>query len=274
MKRIILIGLVVLVVVIGGGVYWFLSSLDGIVKAAVEQVGSEVTGTQVTLGDVEISLTDGRGSLRNFRMTNPKGFAEGDAFKFDEVRVTIDVASVTGDPVIIKEVLIQGPDISYALLDDGKSNLNEIKKNADQYGGSGGGSGNGAAGGGEGPKIVIENLYLRDGKVGVSAPGLIDETLSAPLPDIHLTDIGKEGNGATPAEIAQQTIDAIVASADKAVGSLDVEALIKGAGAIMGGAGEEAGKAAEEAGKAAGEAGKAVEEVGEGATDALKKLLE
>ena len=47
------------------------------------------------------------------------------------------------------------------------------------------------------PNIIIENLYLRDSSVAVIAP-LLNEKLSVPLPTIHLTDIGREGKGATP----------------------------------------------------------------------------
>ena len=58
---------------------------------------------------------------------------------------------------------------------------------------------------------------MRDGTVTVSAPGITDEKVSAPLPDIHLTDIGADGNGATPAEVASQTMTAVIASAKQAV---------------------------------------------------------
>jgi hypothetical protein len=128
--------------------------------------------------------------------------------------------------------------------------------------GSGGGGGSS-----EGPKIIIENLYMRDGTVMVSAPAMTDETLSAPLPDIHLADIGKDGGGATPAEVASQVMAAIAASAKQAVQSVDVDALLKGAGEMAGEAQEELEKATEGAGGAASEAL-------DDATEGLKKLLE
>jgi uncharacterized protein involved in outer membrane biogenesis len=223
----------------------------------------------VTLNDVEISPTDGIGALRGFRMTNPKGFAEGDAFKFNEISVTLDVASIFSDPVVINEIVIDKPEITYA-IGDGSSNMDEIQKNVNDYAGAqGGGSGDSGGGGGssEGPNLIIENLYMRDGTVSVSAPGMTDETLTAPLPDIHLTDIGQEGRGATPAEVVSQTMDAIVASAKQAVQSVDVDALMKGAGEMAGEAQEKLEKATEGAGDAAGGA---VDD----ATKGLKKLLE
>lgn len=117
-----LIGLGVLVVLIAVGVFVFLGNLNDIVRAAVEKVGSDMTQTNVSLSEVDIELTSGKGALRGFSVTNPKGFSDDDAFKFDEVAVTLDISTVRSDPVVIKEIVIQGPSIVYQLGDNG-SNL-------------------------------------------------------------------------------------------------------------------------------------------------------
>jgi hypothetical protein len=243
-----------------------MSSLDSVVKAAVEQIGSEATGTQVSLNQVEISPTSGFGALRGFRMTNPKGFAEGDAFKFDEINVTLDITTVFSDPVVINEIVIDKPEITYA-IGEGGSNVDEIQKNVNDYAGAGGESTGAAGGSSEGPNLIIKNLYMRNGTVTVSAPAMTAETMSAPLPDIHLTDIGQEGRGATPGEVVQQAMAAVVTSAKQAVQSVDVDALMKGAGEMAG----EAQKKLEEATEGAGETTKGAVD---GATEGLKKLLE
>ncbi len=51
-----------------------------------------------------------------------------------------------------------------------------------------------------------------------------------PLPDIHLTDVGKDENGATHGEVARQAMDAVVDSAKSAVGSVELKAWLKDAG--------------------------------------------
>lgn len=116
---------------------------------------------------------------------------------------------------------------------------------------------------------MIEKLTLTGGKVAVIAP-LLNEKLSIPLPTINLTDIGKDGKGATPEEIADQVMQAILGGAQKAVAAaqINVEQLT---GAVM----EEAGKAIDQA---TGEAGKALEgagvgDVGKDAGDAVKGLI-
>ena len=92
-------------------------------------------------------------------------------------------------------------------------------------------SGSGGGGDvGQGPKFIIEHLYMRGGTVTDRAPEISDETLSVPLPDIHLTNIGKDENGATPGEVARQAMDAVVDSAKSAVGSVELKAWLKDAG--------------------------------------------
>jgi hypothetical protein len=254
MKK-VLIGVGVLVVIVAVGVFVLLGSLNGIVKAAVEKIGSDLTQTKVTLSDVDIEETSGKGVLRGFRVTNPDGFSKDDAFKFQEVSVTIDAASILSDPVIIKEVVIVRPEVVYEFGDSG-TNLDRLNKNVQSKAGSGGGGG----GESEGPKFIIENLYLRDGKVAVQAP-LLDEKISLPLPTIHLTNIGKEGSGATPGDIADQMMAAILGGAGKAVSSANIDI-----GAFTESVGEVAKEAQDVLDKTGGEAV-------EGAGDAVKGLL-
>ena len=263
MKK-ILIGLGVLVVIVAVGVFVLLGSLNDIVKAAVEKIGSDLTQTKVTLSDVNIEETSGKGTLRGFRVTNPDGFSDDDAFKFDEVSVTIDATSILSDPVIIKEIVVIGPEIIYEFGDSG-TNLDRLNKNVQSKVGPGSSSSGGSSS--EGRKFIIENLFLRNGKVAVQAP-LLDEKISVPLPTIHLTDIGKEGRGATPGDIADQTMEAILAGASKAVSNakIDIGALTKSAGDAAKGAQEALEKAGSDAAEGASDA---VESAG----DAVKGIL-
>ena len=75
---------------------------------------------------------------------------------------------------------------------------------------------------------------MRDGTVTARALEVSDETLSVPLPDIHLTDVGKDENGATHGEVARQAMDAVVDSAKSAVGSIALKARLKDAGEMAG----------------------------------------
>lgn len=216
MKK-ILIGLGVLVILVGVGVFVFLGQLNDIVRAAIEKVGSDMTQTNVELNEVDIELTSGKGALRGFRVTNPNGFSADDAFKFGEVSIELDLATVQSDPVVIKELVIQSPEIFYEFLQSGDSNLQTLNDTVQ----SRVKSDDSSASKEEGPKIIIENLYLRDGTVLVRAP-LLNEKLSVPMPNLQLTDIGKKDNGATAREVADQTMQAVLKGAQDAVAKAQI----------------------------------------------------
>jgi hypothetical protein len=266
MKK-LLIGVAVIVVAVVGGVVFFASNIDAIIKTAVEDIGSKATRTQVTLAEVEVSITSGEGALRGFSMGNPDGFKTKEAMVFDSVSVKIDTDSVTKDVIVIKEVVIAAPRITYE-LGGGGSNIQTIQKNVDSYAksmGAGGDDGKPAEESEGGTKVIIEHLYVRDGTIGVSAAFLAGKQMNVPLPNIHMKDIGKKKGGASPAEVADQLLSKISQSATGAVSGLGLDKMMDkakdaAAGAqkmLEGGAGE-AQKAFEGATKGIGDSLKGV----------------
>jgi uncharacterized protein involved in outer membrane biogenesis len=230
MKK-VLIGVGVVVVILAIIVYVAFSSLDSIIKAAVEKYGSEITQTKVSLNDVELSVQSGKGTLRGFTLGNPKGFNTASAMRFGEVSVTVDPSTVTGDIIVIKEIRITGPEVTYE-LSAGGSNFDAIKRNVDAYTGAGAKqpSQEEKEAKKEGPKLVIDNLYINGGRVNVSADLLKGKSVGGTLPNIHLKDIGKEKKqekGATPGEVAKKVMDAINTATAKTVAALNIEGLTK-----------------------------------------------
>ena len=96
------IAVVAIVVVIG------LQNINKIVKTAVETVGPDVTKTEVRLAEVDIQLMQGRGELRGLTVANPQGFSRANAFSLGEIALQIDPASLTGDVIVINEIVITG----------------------------------------------------------------------------------------------------------------------------------------------------------------------
>jgi hypothetical protein len=265
MKRgLLIVGGLVIVLIIAA-VFFLYSSLDSLVKAAVEKYGSEITQTDVRLNEVEIAPTSGKASLRGFKMGNPKPFKTESAFRLGEVSMTLDVSSITKDPIVIKEILIAAPQVTYELSPKG-SNLDAIKRNVNAYMGTEQSKGSSKEGGRGGPKLVVENLIIRDGKVNVSATGLTGSTMSASLPNIHLKDIGKKKNGATPGELAEKVIEAITRGTGKAVASLDL-------GEALGAAKKKAAEAEKALKAGTKDATEKVQKEVEKAEGTLKKLL-
>ena len=276
MYRGILIGGVAIVGIVVAAVVFLFSNLDGIIKEAVEKFGSEFTEAKVELKEVELSISSGKGALRGFSVGNPKGFQTDNAMKLGEVSFEVDPNTVTSDVIVIKQVLVAGPQITYE-LGDGGSNIDVLQANVQKNtGGAGGGKSEKPAASGEkkeGPKLIIENLIIRDGKVAVSAAFLKGKKLGSPLPTIHLKGIGKEKKGASPAEVADKVFTAIKNAATKSVKVLDLGKLQD----LAKGGVDAAKKAAEEASKGATDAVKGVTggtgDAVSGATNKLKGLF-
>lgn len=268
-------GGVVALIIVGVVVMYFIAG--DVIKAAVEKYGSEVTQAKVTLDKVDLSLTSGKGSLSGLVVGNPKGFKTPSAMRLGQVSVTIDTGTITNDTVVIKEVLIMAPEVTYE-LGDGGSNIDALKRNADAYAKARGFSGSTKKEkpeaakpeeAKEAKKLIIENLIVRSGKVSVSAPFLQGKALGTSLPSIHLKDIGKKKGGASPGEVAEKVLDEIAGAATKAVANLNLGAikdqLGKGAGQVkdllekgVGGAAGGAGDAGSAVQKGAEDAGKAI----------------
>jgi hypothetical protein len=257
MKK-ILIALAVLVLIIAGGLFYVWQNLGSLIKTAVEEAGTRVTQVKVSLKEADVAkVTDGALALRGLVVGNPSGFKTDSAFQLGEISVKVDPSTVTSDTIVIKEVVIGAPHVTYEFAGSG-SNIGTIQKNVEAFaGGSSGGSSSSSASSSGGKKVIIENLYVRDGKVDVSADFLQGQKTGTNLPTIHLKDIGKSGGGATPAQVAEQVIAAIGKSATAAVAKLDVGAIKDALG--------------KELGAKMGDVQKTLEQSTGGATDMLKK---
>lgn len=266
MKRALLIGIAAVVVVVAVAVVVLLTQSGSIVKAAIEKVGPEITRTTVTLKKADVSVTSGEGALRGLVIGNPKGYKTDTAFKLGEIKVKLDVGSLTGDTVLVHDVTIMAPDITYELGGTAGDNIRAIRDNAQRFVGGGAKSGQTASkDDGTGKKLIIENLWVRDGKIAVSATALGGKKLTTDLPTIHLTDIGKKEGGASAGEVADKVLGAINASVQKAVSNISLDKL-KGA---VGGGAEDLKKQLEGTIGTNGAAGDAVK----GAEDTMKKLF-
>jgi len=252
MKRWLYIGggaFAVILILVAIGAYYLFSSLDAIVKAAVEKYGSEMTRAAVKLNDVEIEIASGKGTLRGLSVGNPSGFKSERALSLGEISLQLDVGTVTKNTVVIKEISIAAPEVTYEFSLKG-SNLDALKRNVDAYSGEGKEKSKAAGGekGGEGKKLVIEHLYVRNGKVNISAPELQGKTASVALPDIHLTDIGKKSGGATAGEVGEQVLGAFSRGAARAAATTDIGGLIEKAKGGAAGIPDALGGAAKESG--------------------------
>jgi len=227
----IAIGLGVVIVAIAGGMYYLSQNAGKIVESVIEEQGTRATQVAVALDAVDISLTDLKAGLRGLTVANPEGFKTDRAISLGEISIKI-AKDWSPDVIVIDEVMVNAPEITYE-IGAGGSNIAAIQQNVENFmkvmsGPEKAGSSapaEQAEGDKEGPKVVINNFYIKNGKVNVSASLLQGKSLTTPLPDIHLKDIGKDDGGASPAEVVNQLIAAITDKAGGAASSLDLTQL-------------------------------------------------
>ena len=274
MKRVLIIGGVVIVAIIIAVAYFLYSSLDSIVAAAIEKYGSQYTGTQVRVDGVDLDLTSGKGAITGFSVANPAGFATPKAIEVGKIALAVDIGSVTGNPIVVKEIRVDKPKVTYEIGPDG-NNIDAIAKHVQSQTGSGGGgsAGKGSSEGGGGTKLVIDDLYVNGGEVGVSATALKGKTMTAGLGDVHLENIGKDEGGASPGQVAGIIAASLVKWVGAAIKTVNIGDLMKVIGDNVGGTPMKVKEAGEAIGKKAGEAGEAIEKDAGEAGDKLKKLF-
>ena len=128
-KSHILLGLVVIAV----GVYYFTPSLSSIVSKLVNKYGSEVVGTEVNLIGFDLSLTEGTAAIGKLTVANPANYKQPYLFELNNVKVKIDLKSLTTDTIIIDSIEVARPVIYYEMLSLTQNNIKEIENNIKTY---------------------------------------------------------------------------------------------------------------------------------------------
>jgi len=201
LKRPILAVVILLLVALAASVYWLSENLERMVARTIEDVGSELTGTRVSVSSVSLDLSEGRGSVSGLRVGNPRGFSSDDAFRLGNISVEIDPASVTGSPISIREVRIAAPEVLFEVNEIGKANVNELRRALAEPGGSG--EGEGGAPDEAGPRIAIGRLVFEAGRIRSDTTVLGGERREVALPSLTMRRLGGS-RGATPDELGRK----------------------------------------------------------------------
>ena len=223
------ITLFILIAIIAGALLWLRNNLDGLVRDAIVEYGSEMTQAKVSVGSVKIDAVNGECIISNFVVGNPKGFKTPYAFKVNEFTVALDPASIANDVVKVRKIAIIAPEVIYE-KGEYMTNFDAIQKNIENYIGPSGSEPS------QGKKLIVEEFKMRDSKAQATAAFMDGETVAVTLPHLTKRNIGKAEGGITPGELGQRIAGAMEKQLLKAV-SFD-----------------KLGKAAQQAGEAIGDA--------------------
>lgn len=216
-----------LLLAVGVGVFWLRGNLDSLVAQAIRDYGSAMTQARVDVAKVSIQSTDGHGTLQDLFIGNPPGFKTPYALTAQRVELEVDITTLASDIVVLRKVAILAPDIVYE-KNENHTNFDALQKNIARY--------LGLQPGKNEKKFIVQDFVLRDAKAQASAAFMDGKTVTVPLPDIHLRNLGQAKGGATAAELAAEITAALQA---RLTGAVRFDKLMQSAGNAL----EKAGKA-------------------------------
>lgn len=212
----------VLAAILGAAVFWLSGNIDGLIRDAIASYGSAMTQARVSVAAVRIAATDGKGTISNLVLANPAGFKANHAIKVGRIDIDVDIASVTKDVVVIRRIAVVAPDVIYE-KGDAMTNFDAIQKNIASYLGP-------SESKREGRKLIVEELSIRDATAQASAAFMNGKTVSVPLPDITLKNIGKAKGGITPGELGHEVAGALKS---RLTGAVNFDRLMKSTGQAL-----------------------------------------
>lgn len=217
-KSTILLGLLV----IAAGAYYFTPSLSSIVSKLVNKYGSEVVGTEVKLNGFDLSLTEGTAQIGKLTIANPKNYKQPYLFELNDIKVKVDLKSLTSDTIIIDSIEVNHPALYYEMLSLTQNNIKEIQQNIKTYTAR-----NQAqetkqeltetqeSSSAEGKKVVIKKLSITDTVLSASAG---NENINISLPSITMNNIGdSKSKGADIPQVIVQIMNKILSVASESV---------------------------------------------------------
>lgn len=205
MKKAIMGLLLILVIAIGGSVFYLLTNLDSLVEAAIEKYGSEATQTSVLVDSVKINLTDGAAGITGLTVGNPSGYGFANVFSLGEIRAAIDLESLQEEPYIINEITILAPQVFVEVNEDNKTNLNELKNKLTAGAAAKPQAEAPADGSDAEPRLIIRKLTFADGTIQAKVAALKNKEYKLKLPGLDMNDLGGS-KGATATELASEIL--------------------------------------------------------------------
>jgi len=189
MKKAITI-LLVLLLVVGGGVWYFVSfRMDSMIASNIETRASASLGTQVTVGTVITDVKGGKLTISNITIANPPGFKNKNAFSLNGIEAAVDYSSYE-----FKHVVIDKPDIVIEEM-GGETNFSRMLAGIEKQGSEP--ESEPATDGKEEPIIVIHHFRMNESRGSFESESL-DKYSNLEIDAIELSNIK-----GTPSEVSE-----------------------------------------------------------------------
>jgi len=234
-KKILLaVGITALVLVVAGLILAAVF-LDDIVKKGVETVGPLITKVPVTVNEVHIGLASGSAKVKDLVVGNPEGYKSPSAISVGLAQVGVNPFSILSDKIVIRSIHVKSPEINFEGNPLSRNNLGDIMDNVNAMAKSGGPPSTNTSKAGTKPakRIQVDDFLITGAKAHVTLTGMGGREMTLILPDIHITDLGKGGDGLTPTDLTRAVMSAITSATIKAVANAATD-LSKSVGGVTG----------------------------------------
>ncbi len=261
MKKKILIAVGVVAVLLVVVVILIASNLDRIVKLGVEEGGTLVLGVPTKLEGATVAVRNGTVGLDGLVIGSPEGFEEASMFELGHAHTTVDIGSLRGDEIVVKEVVIDGAEITLE-FGEGTTNWGVLLKRLESE------PKEEEAKQKSQKKLRIDRILFTNGKIRIAGIPLVGSA-TVPLPTLEITDLAPADGapstvGNVLADVVRSLYGSILTAAKDVVPLEQIEKLAGEAGAVLRDAGTAVRDAGSKVGDAAGDAAKDIGDKAEG----------
>jgi len=120
-KVLIVVG--ILVVIVALVLVYVTRNLDRVVKRVIERVGTKILDVDVSVGGVDLSLSEGMGTIRKLTVANPPGFSSEPMMDFGELSLDADFKNS-----VINKIYVESPHFLFEEKGE-TSNFEVLQKN-------------------------------------------------------------------------------------------------------------------------------------------------
>jgi hypothetical protein len=206
-KILIWVGGIALVLIIF--IWQVAANLDSIVASVIEDVGSEVLKTKVSVSGVEINLKASKAGIDGLTIANPEGYSDANLFDLEGIEVGLDLKSMNSDVLVFTSIRIQNPKAVLEVDETGGNNMQTLLDNI----------GSSTAEEGETPdeatekvetRMIIDLFEFSGGLVKATTPAKPGEVIELKLPPIKMTGIGRAEGGVTAEVVMKKVTNKLV----------------------------------------------------------------
>ncbi|MEX0646635.1 MAG: hypothetical protein WEA56_06155 [Balneolaceae bacterium] len=194
---------IALIILIAAGFAILTLYIDSIVKSGMEDIGTEMTGTRVTVESVSISPFSGEGTVTGFRVANPDGYQTEHALSVDDFAISVDVTTLFSDVIVVNDIRVAGPAV-YVEQKLPENNLQTILSNINEAVSTGTSTD---------VELVIDHFLLENGSADLYTEVGGERSASVEISAIELNDLGRGGERQAVEDVVQEIARRVIEEA-------------------------------------------------------------